>query len=235
MSTRCDTLALTRNFYRRRTAKADTAVALDLLAQSVGWKSHRSQLGVFALLTAFEHLDWKSLSSVLEIGCGYGQLGVFLRETKRFSGTYTGIDILPGRIKKARQLFGGDPRNTFIAGDFLRRSWGSACFDLVIVGGAISVNYDYPAAQGDISLRYAQDIIRQAAGLARRAVSVYFPSWLRDVALTQANDADMVFYYPQQIETMVRAACGTRLLDLVVRRGNEFNDIKAAALARLSG
>lgn len=234
MDTSRDTHTLTRNFYRRRTAKAaDATAAPDLLANSVGWKSHRSQLGVFAMLTAFERLDWNGLSSILEIGCGYGQLGAFLRENKKFSGAYTGIDILPGRIKKARQLYGGDPGNTFIAGDFLRRPWRAARFDLVVVGGAISVNYDYPGMQGDISLRYAEEIIRQAVGLARRAVSVYFPSRLRDVAPAKGNDPDMVFYAPQQIEAMVREACGARLLDLVVRRGREFNDIKAAILVRL--
>lgn len=67
---------------------------------------------------------------ILEIGCGQGQ---WLREFVKWGaspGNITGIDVLPDRIAKARQLC---PEGMHIqCGNAARLSFDDACFDLVM-------------------------------------------------------------------------------------------------------
>lgn len=225
---------LTKSFYKRRSLLSKEVNDVDdAMATGVGWQSFESQMGIFEKMTAMKDIVWPEIRSVLDVGCGYGQLVEFLRENKAFTGNYTGIDIISRYIKKARQLYGKNARNHFITGDFLRHYWGGARFDIVMVLGAISVNYDYPAKHGEKSLKYAEDIIEQAVRLARKAVCVYFPNRLNINPTIMQHDGDMAFYRPEQIEGMIKRVCEDRLQSIEVVTGSGALDVKAAAIAWL--
>ena len=71
--------------------------------------------------------------SLLDVGCGYGDLAAFLRQSG-WSGRYTGIDIVPGLVAAGREKFPGlDLRHLDIELDVLDES-----FDWVTCIGALS-------------------------------------------------------------------------------------------------
>lgn len=81
--------------------------------QGVDWNSAASQeLRFEKLLTVCEE---DSDFSLVEYGCGYGQLVAFLREKGR-SFQYVGIDISRDMICEAEKLFGGTERCRFHLG-----------------------------------------------------------------------------------------------------------------------
>jgi trans-aconitate methyltransferase len=71
-----------------------------------------------------------SSASVLEVGCGIGNVLTYMKE-KGFDGEYTGIDLMPEMIAQARQRH---PEARFIEGDLLQMKNGEAA-DYVIASG----------------------------------------------------------------------------------------------------
>jgi trans-aconitate methyltransferase len=69
--------------------------------RTLGWASGK-QAERFAVLTSFVPLD--SIDSVLDVGCGFGDLCGFLRQ-RGFRGRYVGIDFIPELIEIGRSRF----------------------------------------------------------------------------------------------------------------------------------
>ena len=78
--------------------------------RSLGWTAG-TQDARFAVLTSLGNLDG---CSVLDVGCGFGDLYKFLKE-KGIHVEYTGIDLSPDFIKVAREHH---PEARFVVGDF---------------------------------------------------------------------------------------------------------------------
>jgi SAM-dependent methyltransferase len=76
--------------------------------KSIQWPDRGSQIKRFKILTGID----RDLQSVLDVGCGLGDLGVFLRENE-FTGDYVGADIVPEFIDFADKKFAGDDKSTF--------------------------------------------------------------------------------------------------------------------------
>jgi len=73
--------------------------------------------------------------SVLDIGCGFGELARFLN--KRYHGVdYTGVDIVPEFIDIARKKY---PNNNFIVRDILTDPMPDK-YDIVVASGVINSN-----------------------------------------------------------------------------------------------
>jgi len=73
--------------------------------------------------------------SVLDVGCGFGELGNFL--TKRYENVnYTGIDIVPEFIAEAKKLY---PSLNFIEGDYFGNPLAQK-FDVIICSGGLNSN-----------------------------------------------------------------------------------------------
>jgi SAM-dependent methyltransferase len=68
---------------------------------TLGWANGRQEIR-FAALTSFLPLD--RVASVLDVGCGFGDLFAFLRE-RGFRGSYTGIDFVPELIEQGRRAY----------------------------------------------------------------------------------------------------------------------------------
>ena len=88
--------------------------------------------------------------SVLDVGCGFGEMAKFLR--KRYTDvSYTGIDIVPEFIEEAKKLY---PEYRFIATDYFSEPLVER-FDVILASGVLNSNIpDLPAGrQGNIKYR----------------------------------------------------------------------------------
>lgn len=86
----------------------------DKTIKSLGWKGDESQAKRFDVITTLADFNE---SSVMDLGCGRGDLRAFLGE--RFKAfAYIGIDQMPEFIKEANQLYGELPDTFFYQSDF---------------------------------------------------------------------------------------------------------------------
>jgi SAM-dependent methyltransferase len=215
-------LSLTQNFYQQR-KKITEALILnqnDSIAKQVGWKSYQSQLANFERAVNI-NLDWTEVNHILDVGCGYGKLIEYLRNNKNYQGKYTGIDLIANFVEGAKKLYGDDPRNNFLVGDFLTQGLENEfAYDIVFCLGALSVNYDQPDICGQKSQEYAQNLITLMSQMAKLAIILYFPSE-DDLPIKQKESfPDMAFYKSIEIENMLRDVTGKRLKSLEIQSDN---------------
>jgi SAM-dependent methyltransferase len=70
--------------------------------ETLGWGKNSKQTIRFGVLSEYA-LKYKK-SSVLDIGCGFADLYLFLK-TNGWEGKYTGTDLVPVLLEKARELY----------------------------------------------------------------------------------------------------------------------------------
>lgn len=75
-------------------------------ANAVQWADRESQTARFSVLADVS----SQLKSVLDVGCGLGDLLGYLRE-KGFTGRYCGVDIVPEFIDHVTATYGGDAKS----------------------------------------------------------------------------------------------------------------------------
>ena len=225
-----DRVALTQDFYQRRIDDVNTSDQQESKAQKVGWKSHDVQLLTFDAATDLAGINWQEISSVLDIGCGYGNLVEYLRGRMNYAGNYTGIDVMPEFIEAAGSSYGNDDRNHFITGDVLAESWQDGlCFDVVFCLGALTLNHDQPAPYGQQSLLYAEQLIATMLSLASVAVVLHFPSEDNMSAEQRKRNPDMAFYRCDHIERTLRQSAGTKLRSLAIAPYPDTSDVRTMA------
>lgn len=99
---------------------------------ALGWKngeSHQQRLSIFSQLANFTGC------SVLDVGCGHGDLHTLL--SKQYEGfSYTGIDQMQPFLDIAVKRYGRDSRANFILGDFTADALPKV--DYVIASGALN-------------------------------------------------------------------------------------------------
>ena len=97
---------------------------------ALGWTKGKQDIR-FEVLTSFFNLENKS---ILDLGCGFGDLNRYIREkiTKNFS--YTGIDVVPEFISKAIEMKKSDDDSKFLLGDFISTNLDKK-FDIVLGSG----------------------------------------------------------------------------------------------------
>lgn len=96
--------------------------------RALGWGSRESQATRFAVLTEVGKLNG---ASVLDVGCGLGDFYGWMRR-KRLRVRYTGVDITPRMVDKARERF---PRTQFRVCDLLDGSQRIVRHDYVLSSG----------------------------------------------------------------------------------------------------
>ncbi len=97
--------------------------------RSVHWSGEISQTVRFGILSDIVPLAGRS---VLDVGCGLGDLYKFFI-SKKISVEYTGVDIVPAFIERARERF---PDAHFILGD---ASILIEDYDYILVSGAFNL------------------------------------------------------------------------------------------------
>ena len=220
----------TQNFYQQCRKATNVEDSPELIqAKHMGWNSAETQLQNFEVATNLPWIDWKEVQSVLDIGCGYGNLLEYLARTKLYEGKYWGIDIMPDSILQAMLNYSSKYKSCFLTGDFLERDWQQS-FDIVISLGSIGINHDYPNRHGQKSIEYVQRFIWQAVRLCGSALSLYF----LNADCRRRRYRSLAYYKISTIEAMIIEACGSRLEDLTFVSYPKQNDIKTIAKVKLS-
>ncbi|PJB48964.1 MAG: hypothetical protein CO108_01310 [Deltaproteobacteria bacterium CG_4_9_14_3_um_filter_63_12] len=102
-------------------------------ARQVGWRCQASQRLRFAVCA--ESVDLRQVESVLDVGCGLGDLAPFLR-ARGFKGRYLGIDVLPAMVRGAQDRH---PDEQFRATDVVELVGNSEVFDLTVICGSFNL------------------------------------------------------------------------------------------------
>ena len=180
-------------------AAAETSILRDVAAyyasklelhgstpQGVDWNgmvSHETRHKQFLRL-----LDGSPNASVVDLGCGFGDFLRFLRAAGH-RGRFTGYDIAPSMIEKARQLYGeGDDRQWRIGAK------PAEAADFAIASGIFNVKGD---VTNEIWTRYLYqtiDILAHAGrgGFAFNVLSLSSDADRRRPDLYYADPADML-------------------------------------------
>lgn len=106
--------------------------------QALGWSEKNNQLIRFEELS--ESLELNG-SSVLDIGCGTGDLLTYLI-SKNIQCNYTGIDHIKDFVQFAGETFKEQGNASFLLGDFWTADLGK--YDYVIASGALNYRHTDP-------------------------------------------------------------------------------------------
>jgi SAM-dependent methyltransferase len=82
-------------------------------SRTLGWNKDCQWVRFEAALDGIRNNE---MQSVLDVGCGFGDLLGFLRE-RGWQGRYTGIDLVPELVDAARGVYREDPAAEFVCGD----------------------------------------------------------------------------------------------------------------------
>jgi SAM-dependent methyltransferase len=156
--------------------------------RALGWQSHYTQQRRFAVLADIGPLAHKR---VLDVGCGLGHLYEYL-QTQGIPVTYTGYDLLPDMIKRARQRF---PEVHFEVRDVLQ-GLGEERFDYILSSGAFNVNF------GD-NIRAVQQVLRDMAQHCTKGVAINFLKRTVDAS----DDPIFQYYHPQEMLAFCQTLC----------------------------
>jgi SAM-dependent methyltransferase len=154
--------------------------------ETLGWGLQGRQEVRFSILA--ELAVRKPKSSVLDVGCGFCDLFDFL-DRRGWRGHYTGIDIVPGLLKVARQRHAGlDVREVDITDEHAELGE----YDFVISSGIF--NAKLPSGNNDIHVKAAlQSMFRYC----RYATCVDFLSSYVDFQKPGANHTDPGWAFAQ--------------------------------------
>lgn len=123
----------------------------------VAWGSKRSQELRFLVLSQMANLHG---SSLLDVGCGVGDLYGWLKK-HRITVHYTGIDITPSMIEKARKKYPGAP---FKMQQILTTRVRQPLYDYVVASGIFNRKIPRHTA-------FIRDTIRQMFLLCRKGMA----------------------------------------------------------------
>ena len=154
-------------------------------ARSVHWSDTHGQQTCFLVLGQISDLSGQS---VLDVGCGLGDLYTFFLE-KKIDAAYTGIDIVPDFIVDAQERF---PTAQFEVKDIL----------------SVTKQYDFVLASGALSFKVADNkkyyfsIIKKMYELAKKGVA--FNMLNRDVHI---DDEFYNAYDPNEVADFCKTFC----------------------------
>ena len=166
MSPRHNTLQTAAQLYNERFGRFGRDV------RTVGWGSRADQALRFDVL--FRGLDPKG-KTILDVGCGLGDLIPFLQERTGGNFRYIGIDIAESLVEDARKLHGGEGR-LFLHGDVFMKDLPKV--DISVLSGALSFRVK------DIS-GYAKKTLERMYELSEEAACLNFLSKYVDYALAK--------------------------------------------------
>ncbi len=129
--------------------------------KTVGWGSKDDQLLRFEIL--FRGLNPKG-KTILDVGCGLGDLIPFLNDKTRGDYQYIGIDVTSNLIVDSKEKYGKSGIDFFVGDIF---SLPLPAVDIAVLSGALSLK-----AKG--IEKYAIDTMEKMFDLSREAVSLNF-------------------------------------------------------------
>jgi trans-aconitate methyltransferase len=153
-------------------------------AKSLGWFTEESQLKRFEVLSRAGNLDH---ASVLDVGCGNGDLGVYL--SQRFKDVhYQGIDLMKDYLEIATERNQHNPQARFYLGDFM--SGALPKVDYVFACGSLNYKNSDPA--------FIQKVITQLYTACTKALAFNL------LSQTPNPNGILVTYKPSEIVEFCR-------------------------------
>lgn len=162
--------------------------------KTVGWGSVPDQMLRFDVLC--RGLDITG-QRVLDVGCGLGDMVLYL--DSRYGGNfdYTGVDLAGALVTRAQQRFGKENRR-FVTANLLETDLGQ--FDIILLSGALSFRITD-------NLSLAKQMLNRMFSMAKTAVSVNFLSTYVDF------QAEKNFHYsPEEMFSFAKGL--TKFVDL---------------------
>jgi SAM-dependent methyltransferase len=157
-------------------------------SHGVGW-SQRSQMRRFQEILKIGDLEG---STVLDIGCGFGDFFGFLRERGIFVD-YTGFDITPVMLKIARQKY-PDIQDHFRMVDILSEE--------------IPERYDYVVSNGPLNVAFGDNLLILTRLIQRMyEISNVGMAITMTSALTKRPNEGIYYYDPAEIVRKVSIFC----------------------------
>lgn len=148
------------------------------VVEALGWRDATQQKLRFQIIN--ECIVWCENLSILDVGCGYGDLYEYLRG-KNKSLIYEGCDISPEIITVARQL---RPNITFNICDVRDEVYSGQTFDYVCISGIFNFKISD-------NTRFLHETISTAYSLCKKGVIVNMTTDKVDY-----KDASLHYYNP---------------------------------------
>lgn len=182
---RADTwLAPVQAHYEQRFREAGST------ARGVDWRDEESQLLRFR---QFDGLcAQSSVSSVCDLGCGYGAYLSHLRE-QRFSGRYLGVDVAPQLLQAAARDHSRDPGAEFAQGT------SPVDADAVVASGTFNVALDADRSQWE---SYVWEKVNEMWMSARVGIAFNLLSMISDAS---RRSAELYYAWPADTLRLVQA------------------------------
>lgn len=136
--------------------------------KSLAWIKGKQNIR-FDALTRF--LDMNRHFSILDIGCGFGDINKFFHRKSIFDYTYHGIDLVEGMIIKANEIYENDENITFSCGDFLTSYQNDDVerYDYIIASGIFNFQMDEIGNYDNVN-----NIMKKALDLCRPKGAISF-------------------------------------------------------------
>jgi len=161
--------------------------------RGITWGSVLSQEARFKVLSEIADLDGKTL---LDVGCGFGDLwGYFVEKNILLSG-YTGIDINPQVLAEAGRRWPSGPE--FLLLDLAEDELDGGPFDYVVESGALGIAT--PNWQ-----EYTRKILMSMWDLCREGMAVNFLTWYSstETGSHYIDPGEMLDYFCKNMTTRV--------------------------------
>jgi len=133
--------------------------------KTLGWNKGNQRIRFDALTSRYDFTD----KSVLDIGCGFGDLNETLRARYGHRYQYLGLDIVPNLIEIATSIY-GDETTHFLTGDFLDTAFEQT-FDFAIASGI----FNHQLEETD-SYEFIEACISKALEVCREGLAFDFLS-----------------------------------------------------------
>ncbi|SFR58601.1 class I SAM-dependent methyltransferase [Anaeromicropila populeti] len=177
---------------------------LGVVPQALGWGCKEDQLERFQVITKYNDL---SNQTILDIGCGFGDFYVYLKE-KQIPCTYIGIDIIPQFISHCKEQF---PEAEFYDKNILLDFEDIPEADYVISLGTLN----YKLTEID-NIVYTDIFMEKAFQKARQKLILDFLS----TRLTKDYPREDFVYYHEPKEILDMAFSFTENVELIHNYGS---------------
>ncbi len=152
--------------------------------KTLGWGCKEDQLTRFNVIIKEMNLKNKN---ILDIGCGFSDLYIFLKDKKIPIKSYTGIDINPQFIEINKKKF---PENNYYLKDILTSSKLDEKIDVAIMLGLL--NFKVSKVTSLSNMEYSKNFIKIAFSIPNECLVV---DMLTKIVTPAYPVEDMVFYY----------------------------------------
>ncbi len=175
--------------------------------QALGWRSEDTQASRFAALCRWGDLTGKS---ILDLGCGYGDLKTFL-DSHFNHFAYIGVDFLPEFVATAKKTFSNRPDTQFFLLDFLNAEFPQV--DVIMASGSLNYRCADPLHPFQVirqmwesaKMGVAFNLLNAREHGAEKLLQAYEPNTVLDFCRQMDPDAELVMgYHPEDFTLLMR-------------------------------